>query len=224
MSTQIHCIGTALSCAYLIENGEGLYLVDAGGPGAERVILRKMRALGREDLRLIYLTHAHFDHYAGAGTLHRLTGAPVAIHRADASALAQGLTEIGSARGFGKVMSAFLPLVMRALRPVGIKADILLEDGDDLSELGLQGLVLHTPGHTQGSSSMLVQGDGLEGRAAFVGDLITSNWGPRPQRFFAQDWDQVAESVRRVQELNPQWVYGGHGCRAMSGEALARLG
>jgi glyoxylase-like metal-dependent hydrolase (beta-lactamase superfamily II) len=207
-----------MSCAYLIENGNGLFLVDAGGPGAESVIERKMRVLGRQDLRLIYLTHAHFDHYAGAGALRRATGAPVAIHRTDAGVLALGGTAVGTARSVGKLMSAFLPLAMRLLNPQGIAADVLLEDGDALDTFGLEAVVVHTPGHTLGSSSLLV-----EGHSIFVGDLITSNWGVRPQRLFAQDWEQVGESVRRVQELHPQWVYGGHGCQAFPGEALRRL-
>lgn len=218
MSIQIHSVRTAMSCAYLIENGNGLFLVDTGGPGAESVIQRKIRALGRQDLRLIYLTHAHFDHYAGAGELSRATGAPVAIHRADAGALALGGTEVGSARSVGKVMRAFLPLAMRLLNPKGIAADVLLEDGDALDVFGLEAVVVHTPGHTLGSSSLLV-----EGRSIFVGDLITSNWGVRPQRNFAQDWKQVKESVKRIQELRPKWVYGGHGCQAFPGDALAHL-
>lgn len=218
MSTQIHSINTGMSCAYLIENGNGLYLVDAGGPGAERVIQRKMRVLGRRDLRFIYLTHAHIDHYAGAITLRRATGAPVGIHKADAGVLAQGGTEVGLARSVGKIMSAFLPLAMRLLNPEGITADILLEDGDTLDAYGLEAVVVHTPGHTLGSSSLLV-----EGHTIFVGDLITSNWGVRPQRNFAQDWKLVEESVRRVRELRPQWVYGGHGCQAFPGDALVNL-
>lgn len=212
-----------MSCAYLIEVEQGLVLVDTGGPWAKNTVLRKMRALGRQELRLIYLTHAHFDHYAGAGALRRATGAPIAIHQADAQALAQGKTEIGSARSLGKVMSAFLPLAMRALRPEGMRADILLKAGDTLNDYGLEAVVVHTPGHTAGSSSLLVDCKTTEERLAFVGDLITSNWGVRPQRFFAQDWDQIAESVMRIHELHPRWVYGGHGCRAFPGEALVHL-
>jgi glyoxylase-like metal-dependent hydrolase (beta-lactamase superfamily II) len=223
MSTRIHSIQTEMSCAYLIEGEEGLVLVDAGGPGTERVILRKIRALGHAQLRLIYLTHAHFDHYGGAAALHRATGAPVAIHRADAQALAGGLTQIGSARGIGKVMAGALPLLMRLLKPTGHSAQVLLEDGDELGAYGLDAIVVHTPGHTPGSSSLLLHPNNPEVRIAFVGDLITAARSVHVQRLFAQDWEQVQESLGRIRALQPQRVYGGHGCRAIMGEELQRL-
>jgi glyoxylase-like metal-dependent hydrolase (beta-lactamase superfamily II) len=217
--TKIHSIQTGMSCAYLIESSGGLMLVDAGGPGAERIILRNIRELGHAELRLIYLTHAHLDHYGGVAALHRATEAPVAIHRADAQALEHGLTQTGSARGFGKVMGAAVPWVTRLLEPEGLTADVLLEDGAELSAYGFEAVIVHTPGHTPGSSSLIL-GD----HTAFVGDLIiTRGARAHAQRYFAQDWDEVGKSLRRIQELRPRWVFGGHGCRGISGDELMRL-
>jgi hydroxyacylglutathione hydrolase len=214
-----------MSCAYLIEGENGPVLVDTGGPGAEGVILRKMRSLGHEHLRLIFLTHAHFDHYGSAAALRRMTDAPVAIHRQDADALALGRTEIGSAHSIGKVIASALPLAMLLLKPQGIAADILLDDGDRLDVYGLEAKVVHTPGHTAGSSSLLYRSMELDGNAAFVGDLITASGGGRAhaQRFFAQDWEKLEESVRHILELDPHRIYGGHGFRAITGQELMHM-
>ena len=97
MALQVHTIFTPMATTYLIESESGLVLIDAGLPGHERHILGRMQRLGRDDLRLIFITHAHLDHYGSAAALKRLTGAVIAIHRAGEKAMAQGKTPIRSA-------------------------------------------------------------------------------------------------------------------------------
>jgi glyoxylase-like metal-dependent hydrolase (beta-lactamase superfamily II) len=207
-----------MSTAYLIESDAGLVLVDAGLPRFERKVVRRMRALGRDTLRLIFITHAHLDHYGSAAALRRLTGAPIAIHRADADAMARGTTPIGSVRRHGRSLWALLRLFEPHLRPEPTAPDVLLDDGDDLRAYGLDAVVLHTPGHTPGSSCLIV-----EGRIAFVGDLLSTVVRPRVQRSFAHDWSLIPDSLARLQALRPEWAYAGHGCRPLGGRALQRL-
>ncbi len=207
--------------AYLIESDAGLILVDAGSPGHERSVLRRMQALRRDDLRLIFITHAHLDHYGSAAALRRLTGAPIAIHRADAGAMARGETPLGSVRGRGRLLKALLPLLEPALRLEPTRPDFLLDDGDHLRTCGLDTLdatVLHTPGHTPGSSCLIV-----EGQVAFVGDLLSTTGRPSAQRFFADNWALIPESLARLQALRPERVYTGHGRRPLSGETLLHM-
>jgi hydroxyacylglutathione hydrolase len=222
---RVHAVPLGLSAAYLLETDTGLVLVDAGSPHQERIILRHLRALRSADasppnlqLIFIFITHAHLDHYGSAAAIRRLTGAPVAIHRADAEAMARGETRIGSARGGGKLMQVLLPLVELCLRPEPVKADLLLEDGDRLDDLGLEARVMHTPGHTLGSSCLIV-----EERLGFVGDLLTNNGRPSLQRLFAEDWSLLRQSYARLQEIELEMAYPGHGRRPVSGKALQHL-
>jgi glyoxylase-like metal-dependent hydrolase (beta-lactamase superfamily II) len=204
--------------AFLVESETGLALVDAGLPGGEQSVLRRMQAIGRDDLRLIYITHAHLDHYGSAAALRGITGAPIAIHHADADAMSRGETPIRSARNRGKLLLPLLPLIEQVLRPEPTPPDILLHDGDDLRAHGLDGVVLHTPGHTPGSSCLII-----EGQLAFVGDLISTTTRSTVQRFFADDWSLIPDSLARLQALNPEKVYAGHDHRTLDGEALQRL-
>jgi hydroxyacylglutathione hydrolase len=225
-ANHVYAVPLGLSTAYLLETGAGLVLIDAGSPHQERLILRHLRALRSADasppnLRLIFITHAHLDHYGSAAALRRLTGAPVAIHRADAEAMARGETRLGSARGSGKLMGVLLPLVELCLRPEPVQPDLLLEDGDDgcrLGEHGLEARVVHTPGHTLGSSCLIV-----EERLGFVGDLLTSNGRPSLQRLFAEDWSLLRQSYARLQGIELETAYPGHGRRPVSGKVLQRL-
>jgi hydroxyacylglutathione hydrolase len=215
---RVHPVFAGLSTAYLVESEAGIILVDAGCPHYEQSILQRIRALENGSLRLIFVTHAHLDHYGSAAALRRLTGAPIAIHRADASAMAEGKTSIGSVRGSGWLMWTLLRLFEPYVRPEPTPPDLLLEDGDDLRAFGLDAVVVHTPGHTPGSSSLIV-----EGHIAFMGDLLSTSVRPRVQRSFADDWSLIPHSLARLQALRPDWVYAGHGRRPLSGEALQRL-
>jgi len=218
MSLQVHMIRAWMVCAYLIECESGLVLVDTGFSGNEQRVLKKMRTLGRDDLRLIYITHAHLDHYGSAAALQRLTGAAIAIHKADAAAMACGRTPVRSARGIGRLGRPLVPLAERVLGPGPTPSDILFDDGDNLCEFGLDAVVIHTPGHTPGSSCLLV-----EGHLAFVGDLLTSNGRPVLQRLYADDWSLLPDSLARVQRLRPKLVYPGHARHPLSGDALQCL-
>jgi hydroxyacylglutathione hydrolase len=90
-------------------------------------------------VKYIVITHAHIDHIAGAQQLKRLTGAPILYNQND------------------------LPLVkmmdvqaswLRMPTPEVTPPDASLTAGQTLSISGISGLVLHTPGHTQGSSCL----------------------------------------------------------------------
>jgi glyoxylase-like metal-dependent hydrolase (beta-lactamase superfamily II) len=207
-----------MSLAYLIEADAGLVLVDAGLRGEEKRVLEKMKAIGRNDLRLIYITHAHLDHYGCAAALRRITGAPIAIHGLDEEAMALGETRLGTARGFGRVMQTLLPLANPLLRPEPVQADLVVDDGEDLSEHGLVATVLFTPGHTMGSTCLL-----LENRIAFAGDLVTNSGQPRMQRYFAEDWPLLPRSLARLQEKNPEIVFSGHGREPIGSKELQAI-
>jgi glyoxylase-like metal-dependent hydrolase (beta-lactamase superfamily II) len=79
-----------MSNAHLIEAETGYVLVDKGSPGHARRIFTESFSFQRKNLFLIYITHAHFDHYGSAAEIRRLTGAPVAIHAADAEDIDAG--------------------------------------------------------------------------------------------------------------------------------------
>jgi hydroxyacylglutathione hydrolase len=218
VSVHVHALRLGIAFVYLLENEHGFYLVDAGPPRYEARVLHAMQALGGKNLKLIFLTHAHFDHYGSAAAIRRLTGASIAIHKADREALANGKTEIGSARGRGRFTSIWLPWALHLLRPTPVQPDLTLGDGQSLAAFGLDAYALHTPGHTPGSCSLIV-----ENRLAFVGDLLSARGSPHLQNLYAQDWSQLPASLERLQSLNLEWIYAGHGPRPMSGDELRAI-
>ncbi len=215
---QVHCISMGMAQAYLIETEDGLLLVDAGSRGFENKVLRLMHSLGRNDLRLIFISHAHLDHYGSAAALRRLTGATIAVHGLDAKAMSVGETPLGLARGRGRLVKPLLLFFLRFRKLEPTPPDHLLGDGERLAGFGLDTRVVHLPGHTPGSACLLV-----EKQLAFVGDLVSTNGHPHVQRYYAQDWSLISSSLVRLQALQPEWIYPGHGNRPLDGRTFQKM-
>ncbi len=218
MAVVVHRFKAGIGWVYLVEGVESAVLVDAGSVGKEKLILEHVRKVTPKPLTLIYITHAHLDHYGSAAAVKKLTGAPIAIHPADAGAMALGETPLGHTRSWGTVVKAIMPAVNRFIGPESVEPDILLEDEMRMDEFGIDAVSLHTPGHTPGSTTLFV-----EDRIAFAGDLVSSRWWPHAQLFYANDWDQLARSIERLQALKPELVYTGHAWAPMKGDAFAGI-
>ena len=65
--SDIHLVDGVVCNVYIITEPDGLTVVDAGVPGAEKRILAAIAGLGYapRDVRRILLTHQHFDHVGG---------------------------------------------------------------------------------------------------------------------------------------------------------------
>ena len=71
--------------SYLIDTGDGLILIDTGIPESLYLLVNSIYQLGRRptDVKMILLSHAHFDHIGAAEALHQLTKAPIYLSRED---------------------------------------------------------------------------------------------------------------------------------------------
>ncbi|MGD0545575.1 MAG: MBL fold metallo-hydrolase [Candidatus Acidiferrales bacterium] len=117
------------------------------GDGVERIL----EILRRHDLkvRAIVSTHTHIDHVGGLAQLHAATKAPVLIHEGD--------------------LELYTHLDMQAqwlgvATPTMMRIQDFVKEGDAVRWGGFAARVLHTPGHTPGSISLVVEHGG-EGEA-----------------------------------------------------------
>lgn len=128
-------------------------VIDPGDEG-ERVL----DVLAKHNLtaKVILNTHGHFDHVGGNAELKEATGAELIIHTLDAPMLGQ-LTQ--TARLFG-LFSENSP-----------EADRLVEHGDEIQVGQMAFKVIHTPGHTPGGVSFLVEDKVFVGDTLFAGSV-----------------------------------------------------
>lgn len=220
---RIYGLKLGASNAYLIETPAGVTLVDAGMPTSARKVRRKLENCGRaDDLRRIFITHSHIDHFGAAAELRKSTGAQIIIHEGDAEALAKGRTELGSVRNWNWSRLP-MPVVERLITIQPTPADRIAKDGERITDGGLDATVLQTPGHTRGSSILMVRDPVTGAHYAFVGDLISTSGGIHVQSTYAQDWSQVGPSVEKLRALAPEIVFPGHGNTVATHAELAQL-
>ena len=137
----------------LLENDDGLTLVDTGVAGSVERIKDAIASLGAgpDDLKRIFITHQHDDHTGGLkGLLEWAPGAEVGAtaHEADV---------ISARRGLDPPSNAFFRRMARNAKPPGVPVGKVLREGDLVSGFRL----ISTPGHTLGHASLLRDSDGL---------------------------------------------------------------
>jgi glyoxylase-like metal-dependent hydrolase (beta-lactamase superfamily II) len=194
--------------AFLIQ-GDQAILIDAGArPGDADKILDVMAEQGIEpdDLALIVITHAHPDHCGALSALHLRTGAQVAIQEAGAEVLRLGISaEVRPNSFLGRLLG---PLAGRGDGYAAVNPDTVFGEELDLYPFGVQGRVLHTPGHTPCSSSVV-----LPGGEAVVGDLVMGMPRPRVPKLphFATHTGQVQWSIQELLDQGVHTFYTAHG-------------
>lgn len=202
--------------AHLVRGNNGCVLVDTGLPGSERKISRVLKNLGMDfrDIRLIVVTHAHVDHAGSAARIRSLSGAPILAHTHDAPYYAHKAAMSFCPTGwFGRL---FIKTNLMFEPYEAFTPDIVVNEDlpVDLAPYGLQGVIRHTPGHTAGSLSVL-----LESGEALVGDLISSgillgglvrtNVAKRPP--FEDDPLAVSDALLGMVVEGKETFYMGHG-------------
>lgn len=213
MGARIDTIRVGITNTYVLRD-RGTVLIDPGGPAwAKAASPRLLALLGSPPrLDLMVVTHGHFDHVSAAVPLRKATGAPLAVHRADAWWLREG--QAVWPRGvtaWGKLVRNVLgPVVMLAARVPAMVPDLVLGDeGLDLAPHGVESRVVYTPGHSPGSVSVV-----LPSGEAFVGDLAM-NLPPfclKPSfGIFADQPELVLASWRKLLGLGVHTVYPAHG-------------
>ncbi len=174
---------------WVVSAGRSRVLVDLGWPGT----MGTMRAsLNRVDIPLSEIrfglaTHYHIDH----------------------AGLAQDLKNAGVPLLMIDVQVPFVQLMKRHIKPQDHFTEISMEGNTIIAvsesrallhRVGIGGEILHTPGHSEDSVSLL-----LDDGSVFTGDLT------HPAMIGAEDADVVRASWQRLKHAGAIQVYAGHG-------------
>jgi hydroxyacylglutathione hydrolase len=212
MSVRIYPIGLGMDACYVIQE-KGTIMIDGGFPGSARVFDKELEKIFIKpmDINLVILTHGHFDHIGSANTIREKTGARVALHQADKEQLEKdkmvwppGVTPWGRlSRGLFKPLLSLLPYELP-------QVDILLGDeGLSLEAYGISGRIIHTPGHSPGSVTVL-----LDTGDAFVGCMAQNSlpFCLKPRLpIYAQDIEKIKQSWGVLIAEGASTIYPGHG-------------
>ncbi len=176
---------------YLLVDGHICIIVDPGEEISE--ILQMLNKLSCTPDRIV-CTHAHFDHIIGVNALKKKFRIPFFIHSED-------LPILRSQKEFVKLLWGL------EIRDIPQDADGYVEEGDKIGNLK----VLHTPGHSPGSITLL--GDTF----AIVGDLIFKESVGRTD-LPGGDEKTLLSSIARILSLpDDTLLYPGHGPKTTVG-------
>lgn len=219
---KIKTISFANVKGYLLYNNHTVILVDTGHKHTAKSLLSGLAEINKQpaDVDLIILTHTHFDHAGGAREIRELTGAPLAVHKEEAGFLKKGRTPFPRGTRWKGKMIVFVGRVFaRSMAKYpSVEPDILIEDELDLAEYGIPGKVVHTPGHTSGSVSIL-----LETGEALVGDNLLGLSFKTHYPPFANDKRGVLEAWQLYIDRGVKTLLPAHGGRVKIGAIAKQL-
>ena len=192
---------------YLLKTETGFYLIDSGLQKKRKELDEALKKAGCTpgDLKLIIITHGHTDHVGNASYLKEKFGGLIAMNIGDNNMVETRDMFINMKGGIG------LSIIRSLLNLLGFNSyekftpDIQLDDEQDLNKYGLDAKIVHTPGHSPGSTSILFSDGKL-----FCGDILGNTKTPEVTTLVS-DQDQLDESIKNLRTLEINTVYPGHG-------------
>jgi glyoxylase-like metal-dependent hydrolase (beta-lactamase superfamily II) len=168
---------------YAIGSQNKYILIDVGMPGTMKKLIHSLNKAGIDlkDIKYIICTHFHPDHCGIVEDLQEL-GVELVISRIQK-------TFLDSANKFLKKISGFKEITVNP-------NNIIVENDPNifLRKFGLKGYIIHTPGHSEDSISIVIEGLGV-----FIGDLpLLGNNGIERREVVKQSWDSIKNTREKT--------------------------
>jgi len=201
----VYYVGANNISSILVTTPQGHILLDTGTKKMTSVIFPNIVKLGFKpaDVKIIMISHAHYDHMETLETIRRITGATVAALEAEVPSLVSG-KDLSQNETWGH-------------EPVQVGR--ILKSGDEVSLGGTTIKVIWTGGHTPGTATYVIPAveDGRTYQIVYGGPPgpITGNprYDTRPEDAFA--------SYTALRALSPDIVIGGHPLNLFKGKLEA---
>ncbi len=200
----LYYVGSKGLANYLIATPQGHILVNSDLEANVPLIRASVEKLGFKfsDIKILLISHAHWDHDAGSAMIKEMTGARYMVMDADVPVVESG----------GKTDFQYADTASALYRPT--KVDRVLHDGDEV-KLGGSTLVAHlTPGHTKGCTTwtMKVSDGGKTYDAVIVGSPnVNPGYKLVNNPMYPQIADDYARMFRVLKSLPCDLFLGAHG-------------
>jgi metallo-beta-lactamase class B len=200
----LYYVGSRGLASYLITTPKGHILINSSLESSVLLIRDSVEKLGFHfnDIKILLISHAHWDHCAGSALLKQMTGAKYFVMEQDVAVVESG----------GKQDFQYAGSPDNQYRPV--KVDRVLHDGDKV-QLGDAVLAAHlTPGHTKGTTTwtMKVSHGGKSYEVVIVG---SPNVNPGYKLVGNTKYPQIAQDYERtfqvLKKLPCEIFLGAHG-------------
>jgi glyoxylase-like metal-dependent hydrolase (beta-lactamase superfamily II) len=204
----LHMLSKSQINIFLLEDPQGMVLIDSGYPGSGAFFQAELEKMGRgiQEIRLILVTHLHPDHTGALADIKQRSGAKAAMHFQDASLVRLGEFARPAKPAPGLLAALLVKLFIhgdKRFPPVAIEEE--LEDGQVLPIAG--GLrVIHAPGHSAGQIVLLWEPRKL----LFCADACANAFGLDYSPIY-EDFEMGKETLRRLAGLDFDAAVFSHG-------------
>ncbi len=218
---KVKTLRLGITNCYLLKGKDGYILVDAGSLYQSKRFLSKLNKLkiNPHDIKLIIITHAHYDHVGSLAAIKKICNCPVAISPEEGKITEEGRVVIPPGTNWvGKVVSSLGKTFKFILQFPKAEVDYIITEEFPLEDWGIKGKIISTPGHTAGSLSVLLD----DGRA-IVGDLAMNMPIGKIYPIFAEQPEVVYDSWRELVAREVKHIYPAHGTSFPVTKLTARL-
>ncbi len=188
---------------YIVAEGKTAILVDTSSKAARDMVIEEC---DKYQIKLIVLTHPHFDHAENAAELSRRYSCPVAFSKVDEELFDDYTKQ--PLKSYGLVGKVVLGLSLSALKNTKVERPqniVYVKEGDSLAEYGINAKIIELPGHTKGSIGVDVEESHL-----LVGDAL-DNWIKPAVGHLYCDIDAIKKTQEKIKALGKRTIYFGHG-------------
>jgi hydroxyacylglutathione hydrolase len=196
------------SNVFLLSNGEKNILIDTSPEFMWKTLDSRLTLLKVNRIDFLILTHTHFDHAANSKKIKEKYKARVIVHKDEASYLTSGENIIPQGTNYFTRIIVFLfaGVFPSLARYEPCNYDILVNSVFELKDIGFNGCIMHTPGHTTGSVSIIIDDE-----VAIVGDTMFGVIKGSAFPPYANDIKQLITSWGRLLETKCTVFIPGHG-------------
>ncbi len=206
----IKCICSGRSNVFLVSREDHHILIDTSTKPGYRTIRKTLDSVISDGgkAEALILTHAHMDHAANAAKIKAAYPIKLIAHRDDLPHFTDGTNpEVRGTRPFIRfITDTFEKPLSRMMRYSPVEIDIVMDDRYDLNPLGINGYIIHTPGHTPGSISVIVDDE-----IALVGDAMFGVSRNSVFPPFALDVKAMVQSWKVLLDTNCSTFLPSHG-------------
>ena len=190
----VYYVGSNNIASILVATPRGHILLDTGTQKMAAVVFPNIVKLGFKpaDIKVMLISHAHYDHMETMETIRRITGATVAALEAEVPALASG-HDLSSNETWGH-------------EPIQVGR--VLKSGEDITLGGSTVKAIWTPGHTPGAAAYFIntQEDGRNYQIVYGGPPGPITGDPR----YDTRPEDAFNSYKALRAMNPDILISGH--------------
>jgi len=193
---------------FLLSNGKTNILIDTSTKSNQKKLFKQLNNSKIKNIDYLILTHTHFDHATNTHAIKNEFGSRIIVHSSENDLLETGRAILPKGTNFiTKNLVLFIGnRIAHKFDFTPSKADIIIDYYYSLKDIGFNAYLLHTPGHSVGSTSLIIDNE-----IAIVGDALFGIFRGSIFPPFADDTKELIKSWGKLLDTGCSIFLPSHG-------------